>query len=143
MAFQASPALLPTPDVHQNAFLRAVADYTYACFTPVIVSPSSVLREVCAYAYVANWLTCAWGGQAIYPMLIIVIVALNWSPIEHGLSGSAGTVYEQGRPPTRLDLDRAATTSTVVVGDTIQMRCVRNEENGDVDAETKRGAVVV
>lgn len=78
-------------------------------------------------------------------MLIIVIVALNWSPIEHGLSGSAGTVYEQGRPPTRLDLDRAATTSTVVVGDTIQMRCVRtrNEEDSDGDAETKRGAVVV
>ena len=46
--FQASPALLPMPDVHQNAFLRAVADYTYACFTPVIVSTSTSTREVCA-----------------------------------------------------------------------------------------------
>ena len=76
-------------------------------------------------------------------MLIIVIVALNWSPIEHGLSGSAGPVYEQGRLPTWLDLDRVAAMNTVVIGDTVQMRCVRNEEDGNVDMETKWGAVVV
>ena len=36
--YQATPALFATPDVHQNALLSTVADYTYACFIPVIVS---------------------------------------------------------------------------------------------------------
>ena len=38
LVYEASPALFASPDVHQNGFLRAIADYTYACFVPVIVS---------------------------------------------------------------------------------------------------------
>ena len=77
-------------------------------------------------------------------MLIIVIVALNWSPIEHSLqfSDNANLAGEASRPPTRLDFNRT-TMSTVVIGDTIEMRCVQNEEDGDADAETKRGTMVV
>lgn len=36
--YQATPSLFATPDVHENALLRAVAEYTLACFVPVIVS---------------------------------------------------------------------------------------------------------
>ena len=77
-------------------------------------------------------------------MLIIVIVALNWSPIEHSLqllSDSANLAGEASHPPS-LDFNRT-TMSTVVIGDTIEMRCVQNEEDGDADAETKRGTMVV
>ena len=39
IAYQVTPAVFPTPGgVHQNAFLRAIAVYTCACFIPVIVS---------------------------------------------------------------------------------------------------------
>ena len=38
VVYEASSALFASPDVHQNGFLRAIADYTYACFVPVIVS---------------------------------------------------------------------------------------------------------
>ncbi|KAM5539185.1 hypothetical protein V8D89_007058 [Ganoderma adspersum] len=106
VVYQASSALFAAPDVHQNAFLRTVADYTYACFVPVI---------------------------AIYPVLIVVIVALNWSPIEHGLTDGAHLASEDTAcQPTRLTLNRA-TMSTVVLAETIQMRCGQNEEDGGLD----------
>ena len=74
-------------------------------------------------------------------MLIIVIVALNWSPIEHGLSNGTHLAGEDVYPPTRLDLNRA-TMSTVVIADAIQMRCVQNED-GLLEVATKRDTVVV
>ena len=80
-------------------------------------------------------------GQAIYPVLIIVIVALNWSPIEHGFSNGTHLAGEDACPPTRLDLNRA-TMSTVVIADAIQMRCVQNED-GLLEVATKRDTVVV
>ncbi|KAM5539183.1 hypothetical protein V8D89_007056 [Ganoderma adspersum] len=116
---QVSSALFAAPDVHQSAFLRVVADYTYACFIPVI---------------------------AIYPVLIVVIIALNWSPIEHGLSDGDGTrATDEGvpYPPTHLDLNRATTRSTVVITDTIQMQRIQNDEDGAADMKTKQGTVVV
>ncbi|PIL26784.1 hypothetical protein GSI_11120 [Ganoderma sinense ZZ0214-1] len=121
VVYEASAALFAAPDVRQNAFLRTVADYTYACFIPVI---------------------------AIYPVLIIVIVALNWSPIDHGLTRTDGThlAGEDGAcAPTRVTLNRA-TMSTVVIADSIQMRCV---QDGDSEAgmlgaaETKRRPEVI
>ncbi|KAM5539167.1 hypothetical protein V8D89_007040, partial [Ganoderma adspersum] len=62
-----TPAVFPVPGgVHQNTFLHAVAVYTCPCFIPVI---------------------------AIYPVLIIVIVALGWSPIEHAISDAGDTTH--------------------------------------------------
>ncbi|KAM5539188.1 hypothetical protein V8D89_007061 [Ganoderma adspersum] len=117
VVYQASSALFAAPGVRQNTFLRTVADYTYACFIPII---------------------------AIYPVLIIVIVALNWSPIEHGLTDGTHLVNgdDAGCQPTRVTLNRA-TLSTVVIGDTIQMRCLQSEEDSAPGAEMKRGSAMV
>ena len=76
-------------------------------------------------------------------MLIIVIVALNWSPIEHGLTEGTHLAGEDaGCQPTRVTLNRA-TMSTVVIGDTSQMRCVHSNESGGLGVETKRGSAMV
>ena len=90
-------------------------------------------------------------------MLIIVIVALNWSPIDHGLSDGGG-VHATGEGPgpypptvTRLNLTlNRATMSSVLLTDTAQMGCVQNNPSGGgggalADAATKQGnaAVVV
>ena len=80
--------------------------------------------------------------QAIYPVLIIVIVALNWSPIEHGLSDGTQLAGEDACPPARLDLNRA-TMSTVAIADSIQMRYVQNKEDSPLEATTKQDTVVV
>ena len=40
--YEVTPALFATPDVHQSTYLRAVADYTYACFIPTVVSGRSI-----------------------------------------------------------------------------------------------------
>ncbi|KAM5533212.1 hypothetical protein V8D89_013168 [Ganoderma adspersum] len=65
----------------QNALLRAEAYYTFGCFVPVV---------------------------AIYPMLIIVLVALHRSPIENGLttveSESATAAVEASDGPTLTNL---------------------------------------
>nr|VWP02360.1 MDR efflux pump ABC3 [Ganoderma boninense] len=130
VVYQASSALFAAPDVHQNAFLRTVADYTYTCFIPVI---------------------------AIYPVLIIVIVALNWSPFEHGLARTdadgapLGPGGEDGGAcqPTRVTLNvNGATISTVVFTDTSGMRCIQespgeSEEGGALGAESKRGPAIM
>ncbi|KAI1789897.1 hypothetical protein LXA43DRAFT_545702 [Ganoderma leucocontextum] len=119
VVYEASPALFAAPDVHQNAFLRTVADYTYACFIPVI---------------------------AIYPVLIIVIVALNWSPIEHALTMTDTTPLagEDLCLPTRVDLARTA-TSTVGIADTMHARCVcvRDGDVGASEVEAKHRSIVV
>ncbi|KAM5539166.1 hypothetical protein V8D89_007039 [Ganoderma adspersum] len=126
VVYQATPSLFATPDVHENALLRAVAEYTLACFVPVI--------------------GCA-RGQAIYPVLIIVIVALNWSPIEHGLSGCDGSGMRgvprelaSPHPPTMM-------VSTVVLTDTMRMGYgiqIQNNLNDGrpADTETKQGIAV-
>lgn len=45
--YEASPTLPSAPEVHQNAFLYTVADYTYAGFIHVIVSgPFKLLHKV-------------------------------------------------------------------------------------------------
>ncbi|TBU49525.1 hypothetical protein BD309DRAFT_909808 [Dichomitus squalens] len=59
LVYEATPALTLSPDVHQSGFFNAIAYYTYACFIPVM---------------------------AIYPVLIIIIVTLNWSPIQYSLT---------------------------------------------------------
>ena len=77
-----------------------------------------------------------------------MIVALNRSPIERGLSYGGGSSV--GAMPTHLDLNfRAATTttattmtSTIEITDSAQMQCVQNEEDGAADTKTKEGAVV-
>ena len=53
IAYQVTPAVFPTPGgPHQNAFLRAIAVYTCACFIPVIVSqPSSFKFEFVRTVY--------------------------------------------------------------------------------------------
>ena len=76
-------------------------------------------------------------GQAIYPVLIIVIVALNWSPIEHGLSDGGGMhwratdVDEGPYPPTatRLNLNGATMSSVLLTDSTMQMGCIQNDLN--------------
>ena len=45
VAFEASPALFAGPEVHQDTFLRILADYTYACFIYVIVSDSTCIHN--------------------------------------------------------------------------------------------------
>ena len=84
-------------------------------------------------------------GQAIYPVLIIVIVALNWSPIEHGLTeGTRLEGEDAGCQPTRVTLNRATTMSTVVIaGETIQMRCIQSGEDSAPGADMKRGSTMV
>lgn len=83
-------------------------------------------------------------------MLIIVIVALNRSPIEHGLSdggGSPGGAADEGShcPPTHPDLSfRAATRSTVdMTVDTIQPGCLQNDEGDATDTNAKQDTVAV
>ena len=89
-------------------------------------------------------------------MLIIVIVALNWSPIDHGLSDGGG-IHATGEGPgpypptvTRLDLNlNRATMSSVLLTDTAQMGCIQNtlSRGGGggalADAATKQGNVAV
>ncbi|TBU34327.1 hypothetical protein BD311DRAFT_747542 [Dichomitus squalens] len=59
--YEIGPAKPNTPlHAHQNMLLRAESYYTFGCFVPIV---------------------------AIYPMLIIVLVALNCSPIDNGMSG--------------------------------------------------------
>ena len=145
-------ALVATPDVHQSVFLRVIAHYTYACFIPVIVSGPYAwavtvsLRSSCF----ANYDGGHWGcGQAIYPVLIVVIVALNRSPIERGLSYGGGSSV--GATPTHLDLHfRAATTttattmtSTVEITGSAQMQGVQDEEDGAADTKVKEGTMAV
>ncbi len=72
-------------------------------------------------------------------MLIIVIVALNWSAIEHGFAAGTHLTGEEACTQMHLDLNRT-TMSTVVVTETMQMR----REDGALEAETKqRSAVIV
>ncbi|KAM5542767.1 hypothetical protein V8D89_003728 [Ganoderma adspersum] len=47
VVYKATPALFAAPDVHQNVFFQAIAYYTYACFTYVIVSLPSALPAQC------------------------------------------------------------------------------------------------
>ena len=76
-------------------------------------------------------------------MLIIVIVALNWSPIDHGLSGGTNRDCEGTSPPTRLE-SSGAMMSTIVMADTVQTRCLPNEEDDvQLDTRTKQGAGAV
>ncbi len=76
-------------------------------------------------------------------MLIIVIVALNWSLIEHGFADGTHPTGEAVCLPTRVDLNRT-TMSTVVITETMQMHCIQSREDGALGAETKeRSAVVV
>ena len=86
-------------------------------------------------------------------MLIIVIVALNWSPIDHGLSDGGG-VHATGEAPcpptvTRLDLNlNRATMSSVLLTDTTHMGCIQNNSSGGgggalADAAAKQGNVAV
>ena len=85
-------------------------------------------------------------------MLVIVIVALNRSPIEHGLSdggGSPGGTANEGShhpsSPTHSDLNfRAATRSTVdTTMETMQPACLQNDEGDVTDTNTKQDPVVV
>ena len=76
-------------------------------------------------------------------MLIIVIVALNWSAIEHGFAAGTHLTGEEACIQTHLDLNRT-TMSTVVITETMQMHCIQSREDGALGAETKeRSAVVV
>ncbi|PIL23085.1 hypothetical protein GSI_14393 [Ganoderma sinense ZZ0214-1] len=87
VVYEASPSLFAGPDVHQSAFLRIVADYTYACYIHVM---------------------------AIYPVVIIVIVALNSSPIDHGLTNAVH--LGNGDDPSSLDSTLDFTRTTVSIG---------------------------
>lgn len=124
VVYEASPALFAMPGVHQNVFLRVVADYTYACFIHVIVSLSCEL---------STWnkqpgpiLTTRYRpGQAIYPVLIIVIVALNWSPIDH-LTGIA--TVDDGNVGSSTNLNFRAATSAMTT-DTTLTRYSRSGED--------------
>ena len=78
--------------------------------------------------------------QAIYPVLIIVIVALNWSPIDSALTRTDATSVggEDACSPASLYFDRTA-MNTIVVVDTLHVRCVRDGEgDGASEAEVKR-----
>ena len=76
-------------------------------------------------------------------MLIIVIVALNWSPIEYGLKEGTHLAGEDaGCQPTRATLNRA-TMSTVVIGDIVQLRCLQSGEDSAPGAEMKQGSTMV
>ena len=80
-------------------------------------------------------------------MLIIVIVALNWSPIDSALTHTDATSAdgEDACSPASLYFNRTA-MSTIVIADTLHVRCVRDGEgDGASGAEAKRwhGSVVV
>ena len=108
------------------------------------------------------------GGQAIYPVLIIVIVALGWSPIEHAISDAsdtthagAATLSDVGGPyplPPAMRRDPNSLRATMpgriaVLADTgtdtdtaSAQRCIQHEgEDGTVavvvEPETKQGGV--
>ena len=80
-------------------------------------------------------------------MLIIVIVALNWSPIDSALTRTDATSVggEDACSPASLYFDRTA-MSTIVIPDTLHVRCVRDGVgDGASEAVAKRwhGSVVV
>ena len=166
--------------MHQNVFLRAIAVYTCACFIPVIVSNPFEIR-IRIRAHYVLWLIpstgtrSAGGGagrgrQAIYPVLIIVIVALGWSPIERAISDAGdttragtATLSDAGGPylsmlAMRRDPNRAiimpgritvlADTDTDTDTDTASaQRCIQHDEEDSTVAvvmkpETKQGAVI-
>nr|VWP00945.1 FAD-dependent monooxygenase DEP2 (EC (Depudecin biosynthesis cluster protein 2) [Ganoderma boninense] len=104
----------------QNAMLRAEAYYTFGCFVPVV---------------------------AIYPMLIIVLVALNRSPIENGLttvqneSATAAAEASEGATLTNLALAYSLrSTGSFVVTDNISMQAVdmKPDPKAQSTAETSR-----
>ncbi|TBU33820.1 hypothetical protein BD309DRAFT_55444 [Dichomitus squalens] len=98
--YEASSASFVSPDVHQNGFLDTVAYYTYACFIPVI---------------------------AIYPVLIIVIVALNWSPIEHSMTQVNMTGHGAPGSPHDARDHEGFTMSTVVMTDTLHSQYTQDD----------------
>ncbi len=75
-------------------------------------------------------------------MLIIVIVALNWSLIEHGFADDTHLAGEEACLPTRLDFNRA-TMSTIVTTETMQIHHVQSREDDALDAETKQCSAVI
>ncbi|KAM5542766.1 hypothetical protein V8D89_003727 [Ganoderma adspersum] len=110
---EASPALFAEPGVHQSAFFRTIADYTYAC---------------CIYTI------------AIYPILIIVIVALKWSPLEQGFVHSIHITDRSRNHSTPMhfrSLDRA----TVEMTGTTHMVYVLDGRDDASDAAGKRAPV--
>ncbi|PIL36019.1 hypothetical protein GSI_01679 [Ganoderma sinense ZZ0214-1] len=102
----------------QNALLRAEAYYTFGCFVPIV---------------------------AIYPMLIIVLVALNRSPIENGLttaqSESATAAVEASEGPTLTNLALTysiRSTGSFEVTDDISMQAMdmKRDPKGARTSET-------
>ncbi|KAI1795529.1 hypothetical protein LXA43DRAFT_724729 [Ganoderma leucocontextum] len=93
----------------QNALLQAEASYTYGCFVPVV---------------------------AIYPMLIIVLVALNRSPIENGLttaeseSATAAVSASEGPTLTNVALTYSIrSTGSFEVADDISMHAMESKRD--------------
>ena len=77
--------------------------------------------------------------QAIYPLLIIVIVSLNWSPIEHGITDVNLTGHRTSRAPIDGHEGEGITMSTVVMTDTLHSRytqevAIGESEGKDVEA---------
>ncbi|KAM5542746.1 hypothetical protein V8D89_003707 [Ganoderma adspersum] len=113
IVYEASPALFAEPGIHQSAFLRTIADSTYACWIYII---------------------------AIYPVLIIVIVALKWSPIEQGFVDSIHITGQSG-VQTHFPSFARATTSTVEMTGTTHMVYVLDGPKGASKAAVKRASV--
>nr|VWP00197.1 Zn(2)-C6 fungal-type domain-containing protein [Ganoderma boninense] len=118
VVYEASPSLFAGPDVHQSMILRIVADYTYACYVH---------------------------AMAIYPVVIIVIVALNSSPIDHGLTDAMQLGNED--LPSSLeshpDFTRTTlSTGTAVATATLCTTRVLGEE-GALEAGTTQGSLSV
>ncbi len=82
-------------------------------------------------------------GKAIYPVVIIVIVALNWSPIDHGFTDATHLAGGDVRSSTHPDLNRATlSTGTVITPIAVHMarRSVQGDEEA-LEAETKQGSL--
>ena len=80
-------------------------------------------------------------GQAIYPVLIIVIVALNRSPIVHGFVDSMHLLPEGGgnhSPMYHIGFDRA-TIATAVINDATPI--VRDNQDRASEAEAKQASL--
>ncbi|KAM5543429.1 hypothetical protein V8D89_002680 [Ganoderma adspersum] len=101
VVYEASPSLFAAPEVHQSVVLRVVADYTYACYIHVM---------------------------AIYPVVIIVIVALNSSPIDHGFTDAMHLGNGDPSSSSRATLS-TGTFVAVIAKDTPQAQCSARKEH--------------
>ena len=140
--YEASPALFAEPDVHQSTFFRTIADYTYACCIYTIVSVPFSSESATYNGHNLDWylLRIHGGMQAIYPILIIVIVAVKWSPLEQGFVHSIHITDRSRNHSTPMHF-RSLDGATIEMTGTTHTVYVLDGRGDASDAAAKRALV--